>query len=61
VKALLKRSVDFRRIEAKTWYLPVLFLYPGIVLVQYGLAILSGSKAQSPHVSFAIPIAVGER
>lgn len=56
VKALLKRSCDFRRIESKTWYLPIFLLYPGIVFIQYGLAILSGSKVPSPHFSLAIPI-----
>src|SRR5512136_58322 len=56
VKALLKRSYDHGRIESKTWYIAVFLLYPGIVLVQYGLAILSGSKVPSPHLSFAIPI-----
>ena len=34
---LLRRSVDFRRIEAKRWYVPVLFLMPGVSVVVYGL------------------------
>jgi len=56
VKALLRRSYDFRQIKLKIWYLPVFFLYPVIVFVQYGLAILSGSEVSSPHFSFATPI-----
>ena len=34
---LLKRSVDFRRITFKRWYLPILLLMPVVSLVVYGL------------------------
>lgn len=34
---LLRRSFDFRRIEAKRWYVPVLLLMPAVSVVVYGL------------------------
>ena len=37
IQGLLKRSVDFRRITDKRWYLPVLLLMPLVSLVVYGL------------------------
>lgn len=55
-RELLKRTCDYRRIKSKVWYLPIFFLYPSIVLVQYGLALLSGLQVPSPHFSFWIPI-----
>jgi len=56
VKELLKRSFDFQRIKSKIWYLPIFLLYPCIVAVQYGIAILFGLQVPSPHFSFWIPI-----
>ena len=35
--ALLKRSVDFKRIKSKRWLVPVLLLMPTVSLVVYGL------------------------
>jgi len=37
VVELLKRSFDFKRIRAKVWYVPALFLMPGIAVLAYGL------------------------
>lgn len=37
MKALLKRSFDFRRIKEKVWYFPVIFLMPGIAVLAYDL------------------------
>ena len=56
VAALLKRTYDFRNINSKIWYLPILLLYPGIVLVQCGLALLSGVHVPPVQVSFRIPV-----
>ncbi len=56
VKELVRRSFDYRRIRSKIWYLPTFLLYPCIVFVQYGLALLSGLQVPSPHFSFWIPI-----
>jgi uncharacterized protein len=35
--ALLKRCFDFKRVKAKRWYLPVLFLMPAVGVAVYGL------------------------
>ena len=37
VQHWLKRSVDFRRITDKRWYLPILLLMPAVSFVVYGL------------------------
>jgi membrane protease YdiL (CAAX protease family) len=37
VTELLKRSFDCRRIGKKTWYIPTVFLMPGIAALAYGL------------------------
>ena len=37
VLGLLKRSFDFKRIKAKRWYVPVLFLMLAVNVVVYGL------------------------
>jgi hypothetical protein len=53
---LLRRSVDYKRIKSRIWYLPILLTWPFIVFVQYQLALLSGSPVSSPHFSFWTPI-----
>lgn len=40
--ALLRRVVDYRRITARIWYLPILLLSPLIYLATYGLIELTG-------------------
>ncbi len=37
VVELLRRSFDFKRIEAKRWYLPILLLMAGVNVAVYGL------------------------
>lgn len=37
VKALLKRAFDYQRIRAKVWYVPIVLLMPGIMVLTYGL------------------------
>ena len=37
VRDLLKRSLDFRRITDKRWYLPILLLMPVVSVLVYGL------------------------
>ncbi|KAF5075775.1 CPBP intramembrane metalloprotease [anaerobic digester metagenome] len=41
VAGLLSRVADFRKIRA-VWYLPIVFLMPGIMLLSYGVMLLSG-------------------
>jgi len=56
VLALLKRCFDYKRIKSKAWYLPIFLLYPFIVLVQYGLALLSDIPVSPPHFTLLIPL-----
>ncbi|MFW9941424.1 MAG: CPBP family intramembrane glutamic endopeptidase [Candidatus Thorarchaeota archaeon] len=41
-KELLKRSFDFKRIEEKVWFLPILFLLPIIYVISLGIMIFLG-------------------
>ena len=50
VGELLKRSFDFRRIEAKIWYLPTLLLIPGLTLLAYVLMRVLGVPLPVPVV-----------
>jgi uncharacterized protein len=55
---LLMRSFDFNRIKSRIWYVPVLLLWPLIVSVQYGLALVSGLPVSSPNFSFWTPTGI---
>lgn len=46
---LLKRPLDFKRIQSKIWYLPIFLVIPFTVFVQYGLALLFGLPVSSPY------------
>lgn len=41
-RRLFKRTADFRRIEDKRWYLPILLLNPAIMALSYAVMRLSG-------------------
>jgi hypothetical protein len=43
VAALLRRSLDYKRIRAKAWYVPVLLLPPGIQALTYEVMRWTGS------------------
>ena len=51
VTELLGRSLDFKRIKAKRWYVPILLLMPGINVVVYGLMRWMGMPLPAPQVS----------
>ena len=51
VTELLGRSLDFKRIKAKLWYVPILLLMPGINVVVYGLMRWMGTPLPAPQVS----------
>jgi uncharacterized protein len=55
VRDLFRRIVDYARISAKTWYLPVFLAGPLIVFLQYGVALLSGQQLPSPHFTLLVP------
>ena len=49
VTELLKRSFDYKRIRAKVWYIPILLLMPGVMVLSYGLMRLLGLPLPNPH------------
>ena len=51
VTALLRRSLDFRRITAKRWYVPTFLIMPGISMVMYGVMRWKDVPLPAPHVS----------
>lgn len=42
VKTLWKRTLDYRRVKNKAWYLPTLLLMPAIYMLSYGVMRLTG-------------------
>lgn len=57
VVALLKRTYDFRNINSKIWFLPILLIYPSIGFFNYLIQRLSGTSFPSLH--FSLPIFLG--
>jgi hypothetical protein len=49
VKALLRRSFDYPRLRAKTWYIPIIFLMPAIMVMTYGLMRLTDFPLPRPQ------------
>ena len=49
VMELLRRSIDFKRVTSRLWYLPILLTWPFLVFLQCGFAFLSGLPVSSPH------------
>lgn len=54
VKQLLKRSFDYKRIKGKIWYLPIFFLMPILIVLEYGLMKLMGVSI--PNFQFPVLI-----
>lgn len=46
---LLKRSFDYKRIQAKFWYVPVILLMPVVMTVEFGLLRLMRSSIPAPQ------------
>ena len=51
VVALFRRAFDLKRIQARIWVIPVIFLLPGITVLSYGLMRLKGDSLPSPQIS----------
>ena len=51
---LLKKLFDYKQIKSKIWYLPMVFLYPLIGLVQYLVSRLSGMQVPVPQISAGV-------
>lgn len=56
VLALLKRSFDFNRVQAKIWYVPIFLLMPCIMVVSYIALRLMGVVLPMPQFSFTTPL-----
>lgn len=52
VKQLLKRPFDFKKIKRKIWYIPIFFLMPCIIVLEYGLMKLMGVSI--PNFQFPV-------
>jgi len=48
--SFLKRSLDFKRIAVKSWYLPLVLLMPGGMALSYGVMRLLGRALPGFHV-----------
>jgi len=57
IVALLKRTIDFRKVKSKIWYLPILLTYPGISFLDYSIQRLFGTSMPALH--FSLPIFLG--
>ena len=50
---LLKRSFDYKRVKAKIWYLPTIFLMPSVMVLSYLVMRLLGVALPAPQFSFS--------
>lgn len=50
VRRLLKRAVDWRRINNRIWWIPILFLWPALMVLEYGIMRLVGSPLPQPVI-----------
>jgi uncharacterized protein len=57
VTELLKRSFDYKRIRAKIWYVPIILLMPGVMVMSYGLMRVMGVPVPNPR--FTVLAALG--
>jgi uncharacterized protein len=56
VRALLRRSFDFKRIKAKRWYAPILLLMAGVNVAVYGL--MRWMDMPLPPAQILVPVAL---
>ena len=52
VRGLLTRSLDFRSVRPKAWYLPIVLLMPALTVLAYGLMRWTGR----PLPAFELPV-----
>jgi membrane protease YdiL (CAAX protease family) len=57
IKELLKRTLDYKRIDPKIWYVPIITLMPVVLLLSYGVMCLIPLPLPEPHIRvLSIPI-----
>ena len=54
IAALLRRTWDVARIKPRIWFLPILFLFPSIGLINYGIVRLGGGDIPAPTLSLGV-------
>lgn len=57
--ALLKRSLDFRRVKSKLWYVPTLLLMPAASVLAFGILRLTGTPLPVPQIGAASTLMLG--
>lgn len=59
VRELFQRVFDFRKIKNRTWYLPVLLLYPLIAVLSYGIMVITNRPLPDPQIPWLmVPVFV---
>jgi membrane protease YdiL (CAAX protease family) len=58
VKTLLKRAFDYQRIKGKIWYVPILFLMPALMVLEYGFMRLTGVPVPDPQIPVSMVLIV---
>lgn len=58
VTKLLKRAFDYKRVNAKLWYLPVFLLIPGLATLSWGVMRFLGRSVPSPQFSILTALAM---
>ena len=56
ILGLLRKTYDFRQIRPYNWFLPILFMYPSFVFVEFWVLRLWGVPVPSPHFSWGLPL-----
>ncbi len=56
---LLKRALDFKRVTAKVWYVPVLLLMPLVMVLSFGVMRLTGTQVPAPLISVQRALILG--
>ena len=50
VKELLKQAFDYEKIKEKKWYIPIILLMPGILLMSYWFMQIAGVSLPKPQI-----------
>lgn len=58
VTALLKRAFDFKRIQRKAWYAPILLIMPSVMTLSFVILRLSGVPVPAPQFSVGTVLAL---
>jgi membrane protease YdiL (CAAX protease family) len=56
VTGLLKRSFDYKRIKAKIWYVPIVLLMPGVMIVEFVLLRITETPVPAPQFPVLAPL-----